>query len=266
MIESQNNHTSNYRDKVLTNMYKDFRFNGTPVTVFKDGGGIIWFIAKQVCDILGISNSRDAISHLDDDEKDTVVISDGTSGNPHKTIITESGLYMLIMRSRKPEAHEFQRWVTHEVLPQIRKTGGYIPQGETPEETMARAVLIAQKTIANQKKQLEEQKPKVLFADTVSAAKTDILVGDLAKILRARGVKTGGTRLFQWMRDNGYLIHAHTSSYNMPTQRAMELGLFHVKETSITHSDGHTTISKTPKVTGRGQVYFVNKFLGKEAQ
>lgn len=227
--------------------------------------GVPCFVAKDVCDVLGINKYRDAVTRLDDDERGSLLV-DTPGGKQRVAAVTEPGLYKLIMRSRKPEAHEFQRWVTHTVLPQIRRTGGYIPQGETPEQTMARAVLIAQKTIQQQKQQLDAQKPKVLFADTVSSAQTDILVGDLAKILRARGVNIGAIRLFAWMREHGYLIKAHTTSYNMPTQRAMELGLFHVKETTITHSDGHTTISRTPKVTGKGQIYFVNKFLGERVK
>jgi len=118
--------------------------------------------------------------------------------------------------------------------------------------------------IEHQQVQLEEQKPKVIFADAVSVSKTSILVGDLAKILKQNGVDTGANRLFTWMRENGYLIRRKGTDYNMPTQKAMNLRLFEIKETVISHSDGHTTTSRTPKVTGDGQLYFINKFLGQE--
>lgn len=176
--------------------------------------------------------------------------------------VTEAGLYTLILRSRKPEAKAFKRWVTHEVLPAIRKDGGYMVarKDETPEETMARAVLIAQATIERQNKQIEEMRPKAVFADAVSVSKSTILVGDLAKILRQNGFEVGANRLFGILREQGYLCKQKGAMWNMPTQRSMELGLFVVKETTITHSDGHSSINKTPKVTGKGQIYFINRF------
>lgn len=242
-----------------------YKFEDSNIRATADENGNPLFVAKDVADALGYKNTNDAIAkHCKGVAKRYPLQTEG--GIQRVRMITEGDMYRLIAGSKLPSAQKFESWIFDVVIPQIRRTGGYIPKAETPEETMARAVLIAQKTIKEQKEQLEAQAPKVLFADTVSAARTDILVGDLAKILRARGVETGGTRLFQWMRDNGYLIKAHTASYNMPTQRSAELGLFHIKETSITHSDGHTTISKTPKVTGKGQIYFVNKFLGKEAR
>lgn len=219
-----------------------------------------WFVAKDVCDALGIDTNhiREA---LDDDEVNTLRITEG-KGNPNKTIITEAGLYSLILRSRKPEAKAFKRWVTHEVLPSIRKSGGYMiakPE-ETPEEIMARALLIANETIERQKSKLEEMKPKVLFADAVSASKTSILVGDLAKLLRQNGFEVGQNRLFGILRDQGFLCRAKGTMWNMPTQRSMEMGLFEVKETAVTNSDGHVTVHRTSKVTGKGQIYFVNRF------
>lgn len=219
-----------------------------------------WFVAKDVCDALGIDTNhiREA---LDDDEVNTLRITEG-KGNPNKTIITEAGLYSLILRSRKPEAKAFKRWVTHEVLPSIRKSGGYMiakPE-ETPEEIMARALLIANETIERQKSKLEEMKPKALFADAVSASKTSILVGDLAKLLRQNGFEVGQNRLFGILRDQGFLCRAKGTMWNMPTQRSMEMGLFEVKETAVTNSDGHVTVHKTSKVTGKGQIYFVNRF------
>lgn len=228
--------------------------------VIKDEQGEPWFVAKDVCDALGIDTNHVRES-LDEDEVNTLRIMEG-KGNPNKTIITEAGLYSLILRSRKPEAKAFKRWVTHEVLPAIRKDGGYMVarKDETPEETMARAVLIAQATIERQSKQIEQMRPKAVFADAVSVSSSTILVGDLAKILKQNGCEIGGNRLFQLLREQGYLCKQKGAMWNMPTQRSMEMGLFEVKETAVTHSDGHVTINKTPKVTGKGQIYFINRF------
>lgn len=179
------------------------------------------------------------------------------------TIVSESGVYALVFTSRKPEAKQFKRWVTHEVLPSIRKNGGYIANQEnlTPEQIVANALIVAKNIITEKDKLLEAQRPKVLFADAVSASKSSILIGELAKILKQNGIEIGQNRLFEWLRVNGYLISRKGTDYNMPTQYSMELGLFEVKETTITHSDGHISVSKTAKVTGKGQLYFVNKFI-----
>lgn len=233
-----------------------------------------WFVAADVCRALEIVNSRDAIARLDDDEKNTVVLTDGNRGNPQKAIVNEPGLYTLVLGSRKPEARQFKRWVTHDVIPSIRRTGGYIAAKEedTPEEIMARALLIANDTIQRQKEhieranaKIEQDKPKVLFADSVSASDTSILVGELAKLCKQNGVDIGQTRMFEWLRKNGYLMQTG-SSRNLPTQRSMEMGLFTIKETTVVHADGHTTVNRTPKVTGKGQVYFVNKIMSKEGK
>lgn len=224
-----------------------------------------YFIGKDVAAVLGYSNTRDALDrHVDSEDKNTVVNPDGNRGNPNMTIINESGLYSLVLSSKLPSAKRFKRWVTSEVLPAIRQTGGYIPTapGMSDMEILSRAIQISQATIERQKKQLEAQAPKVLFADSVAASDNTILINDLAKLLHQNGVDIGGTRLFQWMRENGYLVKRKGTDYNMPTQRSMELGLFRIKETTHAHSDGHISISRTPKVTGKGQQYFVEKFLG----
>lgn len=230
-----------------------------------------WFVAADVCKALDIINSRDAVARLDDDERNTVVLTDGIPGNPNKTVVNEPGMYTLVLGSRKPEAKAFKRWITHDVIPSIRKNGGYIAGQETlsPEELMAKALLVAQKTIEEKDKLLshaaEQAKldaPLVHFAKGVTVSKTSILIFDFAKILRQNGADMGGKRFFAWLRENGYLVKRRGSDYNMPTQRSMEPGLFEIKETVITHSDGHTTISRTPKITGKGQVYFFNKILG----
>ena len=221
-----------------------------------------WFVAKDVCDCLEINNSRQALSRLDYDEKNSVILNDGTAGNPEKSIVNEYGLYSLVLSSRKPEAKEFKRWITHDVLPSLRKYGTY-------SMNIPRTLPDALKLYANEieahnqtKALLEEQKPKVLFADAVSTSDTDILIGDLAKLLNQNGHNIGQNRLFERLRNEGFLISRKGGSYNMPTQRAMELGLFRIKETAITHSDGRTSINKTPKVTGKGQLYFINRYAG----
>ena len=236
-------------------------------TTVKDGEPL--FVAADVCRALEIQNHKDAIKRLDDDEKSGVVLTD-PHGRPQETnCVTESGLYSLVLGSRKPEAKAFKRWITHEVLPTIRQTGGYVSDEQQFVNTYlpfadanTKALFgqtLAQLRAANE--QLEQQKPKVLFADAVSAAHTSILVGELAKLLKQNGVDIGQHRLFQYLRENGYLIKRRGSDYNMPTQYAMERGWFEIKETAITHGDGHTSVNKTPKVTGKGQQYFINLFL-----
>lgn len=228
----------------------------------KDGQPL--FVAIDVCKALEIDPT--ATRRLDDDEKNTLRLTQGTSGNPNVTVITEPGLYTLILGSRKPEAKAFKRWVTHEIIPSIRKTGGYISGQETMSDAdlMAKALLVAQRQIEERERTIERMKPKEIFADAVSASHTSILMGDMAKLLKQNGIDVGQKRLFEWMREHGYLIRQRGGSWNLPTQRSMEQQLFEVKETAVTHSDGHISISKTVKVTGKGQIYFINKFLGKE--
>ena len=179
-----------------------------------------------------------------------------------------------MLSSKLPGAKQFKRWITSEVIPSIRKHGGYLTPDKLEEVLLKPDTLIqlAQNLKAEQEKRkalevkMEEQKPKVLFAESVEAAKTSILIGELAKLLKQNGINIGQNRLFEWLRNNGYLIKRQGSDYNMPTQRAMEMGLFEIKETTITHSDGHIHVSKTPKVTGKGQVYFVNLFVSGRAK
>lgn len=230
-----------------------------------------WFVGKDVAKILGYERADNAIrNHVDDEDKLMHQIS-ASGQNREMYIINESGLYSLILSSKMPKAKEFKRWVTSEVIPAIRKTGGYIAGSEnmTDAEIMAKAVLVAQSTIQQRDQRIKElesdvaaAKPKVLFADAVSASDSTILIGDLAKILKQNGHPIGQKRLFNWMREQGYLIKRQGADYNSPTQRAMEMGLFKIKETAISHSDGHVSVSKTTKVTGKGQQYFINKFCG----
>ena len=229
-----------------------------------------WMVGKDVAQALGYSNPRKALAdHVDQEDKlqgDGVTIRDSIGREQTATLINESGLYSLVLSSKLPGAKRFRRWVTGEVLPSIRKDGGYIKTapGMTDADIMAKAILLAQKTIEGQKAQIAEMTPKALFADAVSASSTSILVGDLAKLIRQNGLDIGQNRLFDWLRNNGYLIRAKGMIWNMPTQRSMDMGLFEVKETSITHSDGHISVNKTVKVTGKGQIYFVNKLIPKK--
>ena len=220
-----------------------------------------WFVAKDICECLAISKHRDAISRLDTDERGSLKV-DTLGGKQEMATVNEYGLYSLVLSSRKPEAKEFKRWITHDVLPALRKTGSYslnIPQ-TLPEALRAYADEVEQHN--KTKALVEAQRPKVIFADAVSTSDTDILIGDLAKLLNQNGHNIGQNRLFERLRKEGYLISRKGNSYNTPTQKAMELGLFRIKETAITHADGRTTINKTPKVTGKGQLYFINRYEG----
>lgn len=228
-----------------------------------------WLVGKDVAAALGYKDTVNALkSHVDDDDKRGWRITT-PSGEQTMTVINESGLYSLVLSSKLPTAKKFKRWVTSEVLPSVRKHGAYM----TPETL--EAVLLNPDTLIRLATELknererrislesaaEENRPKVLFADAVSASKNSILVGELAKLLKQNGVETGQNRLFDWLRNNGYLIRRNGTDYNMPTQKSMELGLFEVKETVVAHADGHTETKKTPKVTGKGQQYFINIFL-----
>ena len=247
------------------NELKNFTFEDQQIRVLTIEGEP-WFVGKDVAEVLGYSNSRKAIAdHVDSEDKG--VTKCYTLGGTQKlTVINESGLYSLILGSKLPTAKKFKHWVTSEVLPTIRKHGAYMTDAKaaaivTDKGSLADLLQQAAEQLKRKDIQIEQMKPKALFADAVSTSDTPILVGELAKILHQNGVSMGQNRMFRWLRDNGYLISRKGSDYNMPTQRAMELGLFKIKENAITHSDGHVTITKTTKVTGKGQQYFVNKFV-----
>lgn len=256
----------------MNNEIRKFDFRGASLRTLTDEAGEPWFVAKDACDILGMSNPSMAVTALDKDEVAQIdpkdYLGSENRSNQAVNIVSEPGLYKLIMRSRKPEAKEFQRWVTHEVLPSIRRHGGYMAGQErmTPEQMALASLKWLQSKVDEQARQLKAQEGKVLFANAVESAKTSILVGDLAKILKGNGIDIGQKRLFAWLREHGWLIKAKGSSWNMPTQKSMNLGLFEIKETTVTHADGHTTVNKTPKVTGKGQTYFTNLFLAKPTQ
>lgn len=213
----------------MNNEIRKFDFRGVSLRTLTDGAGEPWFVLKDCMSILDLGNPTETVKMFDKDEFSTTEVIDSIGRRQQTYIISEPGLYRLVMRSRKPEAKEFQRWVTHEVLPQIRKTGGYIPTTDADDDMtiLAKAVMIGQRTMEAQKQ---------------------------------NGMDIGQNRLFRLLQADGYLGKSG-SNRNVPTQRAMDLGLFRIKETTVTHADGHTTVSRTPKVTGKGQTYFTNLFL-----
>lgn len=221
-----------------------------------------WFVAKDIADTLGYQNgSRDVNRHTDEEDRAKAMVFDGNQ-NKETILINESGLYSLVLSSKLPNAKQFRRWVTSEILPSIRKYGSY--SMDIPRTLPDALKLYANEIEAHNKTKalVEEQKPKVLFADAVNASHTSILVGDLAKLLRQNGLDIGQNRLFERLRQEGYLIKQKGESYNMPTQRSMDMKLFEVKESTFTNPDGSTHITKTSKVTGKGQIYFTNRYLG----
>ena len=246
-----------------------FSYNGRQLrTVLIDDD--VWFVAKDVCDILELSNHRMAIHGLDDDEKGvSKVYTPG--GIQDMTVISESGLYTLSLRSNKEEAKPFRRWVTHEVLPSIRKHGAYITPAKMQEIMKDPDVWIQvlqelkseQQKVKALQEQAEIDKPKVIFAESVEASKSSILIRELAKLLRQNGCHFGQNRLFAELRERGFLIKSG-SDYNMPTQKSMELGLMEILERSVNRGEGEIKVCRTPKITGKGQVYFINLFLGKK--
>jgi anti-repressor protein len=227
----------------------------------------ILFCASDVARALGYSNPNKAIN----DHCRAITKRDTPISGKMQEInyITEGDVYRLIVRSKLPSAEKFETWVFDEVLPSIRKHGAYMTE-QTVEKALADPDFLIRlatelKQEQEKRKSLESQmqadKPKVIFADSVTTSNTCILVGELAKILKGNGVNIGQNRLFEWLRENGYLVNRKGTDYNTPTQKSMDLGLFKIKETTVIRSDGHIQISKTPKITGKGQIYFTNKFL-----
>lgn len=240
-------------------IFKNERFGEVRTTVIN---GEPWFVGKDVAEMLGYRLARKALyDHVEDDDKKGVPIQNPLGGKQEMTIINESGLYSLILSSKLPQAKEFKRWVTSEVLPQIRKTGGYIPLNDCEDtgEIMARALMIAQRTIEQKNALLEMQKPKVRFAEAVTGSDDSILIGELAKLITQNGYEIGRTRLFDWLRRNGYIFKNSTE----PIQKWVEKGLFETKVSIIhTHHGEHEVL--TTKVTGKGQRYFIDVFLSKK--
>ena len=231
------------------------------IRTIKDADAI-YFVGKDVAEILGYTNPSKALAdHVDPEDKlnNETLLSLGQRGG---WLINESGLYSLVLSSKLPSAKRFKRWITSEVLPALRRQGGYMltNENETPEQIMARALKIADEALKRKDALIEELTPKALFCDAVSVSKNTCLIGELAKLMRQNGVDIGQNRLFERLRQDGYLCR-HGSNHNVPTQRSLDLGLFVIKETVISHADGHTTLQRTPKVTGKGQRYFIEKYV-----
>ena len=225
-----------------------------------------YFVGKDVAEILGYKDTSDAMKkHVDQEDKLSRRFAD-SGQNREMYIINESGLYSLILSSKMPNAKKFKRWVTSEVLPSIRKHGVYMTDQKAYDIThnpnaLADLLLQAGEQLKQKDLIIQEMQPKAIFADAVASSQTSILVGELAKILKQNGVNIGQNRLFAELRDRGFLIKRKGSDWNMPTQKSMDMRLFEIKETVISHADGHTSINKTVKVTGNGQQYFINLFL-----
>lgn len=227
-----------------------------------------WFIATDVCSALDISNTSQALTRLDDDEKNTIILNEGI-GNPNKSIVSEYGLYNLILASRKKEAKKFKRWITHDVIPSIRKHGAYMSSEVIEKTLMDPDYLIQLATNLKEEKakralaeaQIERDKPKVLFADSCEVAENSILIGEFAKRLKQNGFDIGQNKLFEWLRQHDYLCKSGERK-NLPTQYSMERGLFEIKTRVFSNPNGSVRTTSTTKITGRGQIYFTNKFLG----
>lgn len=246
-----------------------FNFNGNAVRTTKDKKGEPWFVAKDVCEVLGINKYRDAVSRLDDDERGSVLV-DTLGGKQDVSTVNESGLYTLIMKSRKPEAKAFRKWVTSEVLPAIRKDGGYIASraDETPEMIMARALQVAQATIekhqrqlAEAEKQIEEAKPKVAFVELFCTAKnSNVLIREYANTVnQALGLKGfGQNAMFDYLKSCEYL-----TCNGYPTKKATDLRVLEVREYLVDKGNGESFVSHTTKITPKGQTYFLDKIKEK---
>ena len=242
------------------------------IRTVEDGGKVL-FCGSDVANALGYSNARDAISkHCRCVAKRDIPHPQSPDKTIEMSFITEGDIYRLITHSKLPTAQEFEHWVFDEVLPSIRRNGAYMTDSTLEQALTSPDFLIQLATKLKEEKaktaelqaKVEQDKPKVLFAQAVETAHNSILIGDLAKILKQNGVQTGQKRLFEQLRQEGYLIKGG-SSHNMPTQRAMEMGLFEVKESTVNNPDGSVRINRTTKVTGKGQTYFINKFLSETA-
>lgn len=250
------------------NEVEQFDFRGHEVRVIQGDDGEPRWVAADVAKVLGYRDATQVTRFVRDRHKGTEKLCT-PGGDQRMTVLTEAGLYAAIMKSRAPLAADFQDWVTDEVLPAIRRHGGYLTPAAAEQALTDPDFIIRLATDLKAERAKREEleaaravdAPKVVFADAVAVSKTNILVGELAKILRGNGIDIGQNRMFAVLRANGFLINRKGTDWNMPTQRAMDLGLFRIKETTVTHADGHTTISKTPKVTGKGQQYFIERFL-----
>ena len=247
----------------MNNSIQRFDFKGAALRTLTDENGEPWFVAKDVCDVLELSNVGQALARLDNDEKSSITLNDGTPGNPNRAIVSESGLYALVLASRKPEAHEFKRWVTHEVLPQIRKTGGYIPTSDDDDDMtiLAKAVMIGQHTMEEQKRRIaaqeshiKELEPKAKALDDFTNVPDALLVRDAAKLLSNSGTRIGEHELRQWLVDNGWIYRQSNQSWCAASSRVRQGHMVMVSSRSHgIHKDGTPfAYPPTPKLTRKG--------------
>lgn len=246
-----------------------FNFQNRNVRVVTDDNGEPWFVAKDVAEILGYASPDKMYARLDDDEKTTTPFRrNGSNYQTNLILINESGLYNAIIGSSKPEAKAFKRWVTHEVLPSIRKHGAYVTDNKLEEWLIDPTHMIEALTALKEEREKvralerkrEEDRPKVVFAESVEVSQTSILVGEMAKLIKqSTGYDIGQNRFFEFLRDNGYL-HCTGSQKNLPTQRSMASGWFEIKEGVHVSPNGVSILTRTPKITGKGQIYFINLF------
>lgn len=235
-----------------------------------DIGNKPYFMLSDVCRVLEIKNSRDTKSRLNKNGVGTTDIIDSMGRMQQADFINESNLYKLVFQSRKPQAEKFSEWVTSEVLPSIRKHGAYMTDDvlektiENPDFLIGILDNLKKEKQKRQELELEkeENRPKVLFAESVQSSNKSILIGEMAKLIKQNGINIGQNRLFEWLRNNGYLISRKGESYNLPTQKSMELKILEIKESTHLNPDGSVRLTRTPKVTGKGQIYFINKFKG----
>lgn len=269
-------------------IFENAQFGQIRTSVAENGEPL--FCLADLCKAIGVSNHRNVAKRIDEDGVRRMDITDSLGRNQQVLFVTEPGMYEVLLRSDSAKAKPFRNWVCGEVLPSIRKSGGYMVArvDETPEQIMARALIVAQETISRQKAAVaaaekratlleattrqmtvqingletknKELLPGATFAKAVETSEHSILIGELARIIKQNGVEIGQNRLFQWLRENGFLCKKG-EWYNQPTQRAMEMGLFEIKKTVITKPSGDSLVTTTTKVTGKGQIYFVNRFL-----
>jgi anti-repressor protein len=230
-----------------------------------------FWMLKDICDAMKIKNSGDVVKRLNKNDIDLIYVTDSTGREQKMVMINEGALYSVVIRSDKPEARKFEHWVTHEVLPSIRKHGAYFTKEKAKESVDNPDVLISllnvikEKDAENERLQnkIEDDKPKVAFADALAASQCSIPIGDFAKILQSNGVNIGPNHLFERLREAGLLIKRKCADRNSPTQKAMKLELFSVNESTTLHPDGGVTLSRSTKITPKGQRYLLNLFLDK---
>lgn len=236
-------------------------FEGHQLRIIENNNDV-HFLLRDVCDILNLGQVAGLVRRLDDEVISNHPIKDSLGRTISAKFVNEDGLYDAVLESRKPEAKKFRKWITSDVLPAIRKHGGYLTPQKVEEALINPDTIILLATqLKEERARRELEKPKVLFAEALEISTQTILIGELAKLLKQNGVDIGQKRLFSWMRENGYLIRKQGDEYNNPTQRAMDLALFEIKKSVLHNNDGSIRVTKTTKVTGKGQSYFINKFI-----